>query len=66
MTPAQLAAWVSVVQILISAGAATVAQIRAWFGGGTVMTNDELNAILDSVLQDAITREAQAKKAAGL
>ena len=65
MTPAQLAAWASALNIILAAGAATVAQIRQWFGPATILTNDQLNAILDQVLTDALSREAQAKAAAG-
>jgi len=64
MTPAALLAWTNVVTILLSAGIATVAQIRSWFSP-TILTNDELNTILDGVLTDAFKREAQAKAAAG-
>lgn len=65
MTPAQVLAWAQVVNVLVSAGLATIGQIRQWFGAAQIMTNDQLNAILDEVLTDALKREAQAKAAAG-
>ena len=64
MTPTTLLAWTNVITLLLSAGLATVAQVRSWFSP-TVLTNDELNTILDAVLTDALKREAQAKAAAG-
>ena len=65
MTPAQIAAYAEAINVLLAAGAATVAQIRSWFGGGAVLSNDQLNQILDGVLTDVMTRLAQAKAAAG-
>ncbi len=64
MNPAQLLAWGQVITILLSAGAATIAQIRSWFSP-TILTDAQLNTILDGVLTDALAREAQAKAAAG-
>jgi hypothetical protein len=64
MTPEQLTAWASAINILLGAGVATVMQIRSWFSP-TVLTNEQLNAILDTILTDALKREAQAKAAAG-
>jgi hypothetical protein len=64
MSPAALLGWTNVVTILLSAGLATVSQVRGWFSP-TVLTDEQLNAILDGVLTDALRREAQAKAAAG-
>jgi hypothetical protein len=69
MTAAQIVAWIQVVNVLVSAGIATVSEIRAWMAAlksPTPLTEAEMNTILDSVAQDAITRAAQAKAASGL
>lgn len=65
MNAQQLAAWAGAINILLGAGVATVVQIRQWFGQPNILTNDQLNAILDQVLTDALAREAKAAAAAG-
>lgn len=60
MTPEQLIAWAQAAQLLIASGAATVATIRAIFGAAA-LTEEEQNAILDRVIQNAGTRKRRSK-----
>lgn len=62
MTPAELQAWIQVSGILINSGIATVNQIRTLIKGfRRDLSEDQMDAIVQGVIDDAKTRKAKAE-----
>lgn len=66
MSVQQAIAWVQAGQVLIMAGAATYANIKAWIQGQNPgLSEADLNAILDAVVAGATRHKALADADAG-
>lgn len=63
MTVTQILVIVQAAQLLIAAGVATAAEIKSFIASlkGVVLSDADLNAILDHIIADATAREALAK-----
>lgn len=62
----QMIAWVQAGQILVTAGVATVKNIRAWMASqNTAMTDEQLNEICDVIIAGATKHQALADADAG-
>jgi phage FluMu protein gp41 len=62
MNPAVITSWIQVGSILVTAGIATVGQVKAMIAAhhGVAMTDADLNAIEQGVVDDARRRKALA------
>jgi len=60
MTPEQVIAWATAAQLLISAGSATWATLRAMWGVAGLSEAD-MDAILDRVIENANTRKRRSR-----
>lgn len=62
MSATQMIQWIQIAEILIGAGTATAAQVRAFIASvhGTQMSDADLNTVCDHILTDTATRKAQA------
>jgi hypothetical protein len=66
MNPAQILAWREVTLLLLQAGVASLAQIRAFITLVTPgVTDDELNLFVRETMDDAARRKAMAEADAG-
>lgn len=62
----KMMAWVQAGQILMSAGVATVRNIRAWITSShAAMTEDQLNQICEAIIEGAVRHQALADGDAG-
>lgn len=66
MTIIEVTAWVQAGQVLIAAGAATVAQVRGWLSASRpALSEADLNAILTTIIAGATLHKALADADAG-
>lgn len=65
MSPEQMQAWIQVTGLLVHTGIATFAQVRSTINGfHKDMTDEQMDAIVNGVIEDATRRKALAEREA--